>query len=197
MNAEELLAGYGALVREYHQTLDLLSPQALRDWDTLLADALLYGEIAAQLAPEADAIVDVGSGVGLPGIPLAITSPGMTVHLVERRRRRAAFLNLARGRLDLDNLNVHHGDVADLAGFKVGTITAQAVGRFASIHELTRKLHAPEVLLISSKGDDWQLEADELVAASGAELLATAVRGRKGATGHVVGLLLAGGNACR
>lgn len=42
---------YGALVREYHRTLDLVSPAALKDWDSLLADALLYGELIDELLP--------------------------------------------------------------------------------------------------------------------------------------------------
>ncbi len=194
MSGTGKLADYGALVREYHLTLDLISPQALANWDELLSDALLYLELMEDLAPEATTVLDVGSGVGLPGLPLAISAPDLSVHLVERRRRRSAFLNLARGRLDLPNVTVHHGDAKELSGFEVSVITAQAVGSFASIHALTRHLQAGTVLLLGSKGPEWQAEAGELEERLGQKLLGSSVRPRTSGNGLVVGLLLPGGN---
>lgn len=191
--SQATLDAYGQLVRDYHQTLDLISPQALADWDGLVADALLYAEIIAELMPEAGSIVDVGSGVGLPGIPLAAVLPAVRLELVERRRRRAAFLNLASGRLGLSNVRVHHADVAGLELESAQVFTAQAVGRFAAVHGLTRHLQGPEVVLVSSKGADWQEEAAELERDGSVSIRASAVRTRKSGSGLVVGLLLAGG----
>ncbi len=193
MSAADQLAAYGALVRQYHQTLDLVSPAALRNWDSLIADALLYTELSEELVPEGDTVLDVGSGAGLPGIPLALTLPDRHVHLVERRRRRSAFLNLASARLGLANATVHHGDVSDLGGISASVVTAQAVGTFTAVHQLTRQLQAPKVLLISSKGPDWRAEAEELEEATGSRLIASSVRERSGSDGLVVGLLFAGG----
>lgn len=190
---QTVLEDYGLLVREYHSTLDLVSPQALAHWDTLVADALLYAEVIRELLPAADTIVDVGSGVGLPGIPLAAVLPDVSVELVERRRRRAAFLNLATGRLGLDNVRVHHADVTGLQLASAQVFTAQAVGRFAAVHELTRHLQGPEVLLISSKGADWQEEASELERDASVTVRASAVRSREAGSGLVVGLLLGEG----
>ncbi len=191
------LEAYGQLVREYHSTLDLISAQALRSWDGLLHDALLYPAVIEELLPRTSSVVDVGSGAGLPGIPLAVSRPDWDVHLVERRRRRAAFLNLAKGRLGLANAQVHLADVNRLEAVTAQAITAQAVGRFAAVYELTRHLHADEIVLLSSKGDDWQAEADELLECTGATLIGSAVRPRSSGTGLVVGLLLPGGLACR
>ena len=184
---------YGALVREYHRTLDLVSPAALNDWDSLLADALLYGELIDELLPAAGAVLDLGSGVGLPGIPLACTRAGLAVRLVERRRRRSAFLNLVTGQLGLANLSVDAADVSDVTGHTADVITAQAVGRFADVYALTRHLHAGEVLLVSSKGSDWQDEAAELEQRTGVSVSASAVRSRSAGTGLVVGILMPGG----
>lgn len=193
MSADSKLNSYGDLVRHYHRTLDLVSPAALAGWDRLVADAQLYAELVEELAPGEGDLLDVGSGVGLPGIPLAIAFPERTVHLVERRRRRSAFLNLACGHLKLGNAQVHHGDVAELTDIKAAVVTAQAVGRFASIHGLTRPLQAGKVLLVSSKGPDWQEEAAELEEVLGSGLLASGVRERRNGNGLVVGLLFAGG----
>lgn len=191
------LKAYGDLVREYHATLDLISGRALDNWDALVQDALLYAEVIGELLPQATSIVDVGSGAGLPGLPLAVSRPDWTVQLVERRRRRAAFLNLAKGRLGLQNTQVHQADVQQLDLAPAQGITAQAVGSFAAVYGLTRHLHASEIVLVSSKGGDWQDEAGELLACSGMTLLGSATRPRSAGTGLVVGLLLPGGLECR
>jgi 16S rRNA (guanine527-N7)-methyltransferase len=65
-----------------------------------VADSL---RAAAVLTPRETATLDLGSGGGLPGIPVAIAAPAVAVGLVESRRRRVAFLELARERLRLDN----------------------------------------------------------------------------------------------
>lgn len=186
----ELLAGYSALVRQYHGTLDLVSPAGLERWDELLADALLYGEVIAELAPDAEAVLDIGSGAGLPGIPLAVSRPDLAFLLVERRRRRSAFLQLAAGQLGLDNVEVAQTDVRKVNGRRFSAITAQAVGTFASVHELSRHLHGPEVVLVSSKGAAWEDEAEQLAAVPGVRLVASARRPKPDGDGAVVGLLL-------
>jgi 16S rRNA (guanine527-N7)-methyltransferase len=56
----------------------------------------------ARLLGDARAVVDVGSGGGMPGLPLAIARPELRVTLLEADRRRAAFLVHAAARLDLD-----------------------------------------------------------------------------------------------
>ncbi len=50
---------------------------------------------------------DLGSGAGLPGIPLAIASPDVRMTLVEVRRNRAAFLERAVSELELGNVSIH------------------------------------------------------------------------------------------
>jgi 16S rRNA (guanine527-N7)-methyltransferase len=54
----------------------------------------------------ARAVYDLGSGAGLPGIPLAIALPDVRFTLVEPLRKRAAFLELAIERLQLENVSV-------------------------------------------------------------------------------------------
>jgi len=191
------LSAYSALVREYHSTLDLISPAGLENWEQLLADAASYGDVIAELAPGSGTVLDVGSGSGLPGVPLALRFPERRIVLSERRRRRTAFLNIVRGQLALDNVDVHGGDVAELTGLVAPVITAQAVSDFASIYELTCRLQAAEVLLVSSKGSDWQEEAEQLEQRSGTSAIRSAVRARAHGQGCIVGLVLAGGQQCR
>lgn len=59
-------------------------------------------------------LLDVGSGSGLPGLILAADAPDLPVHLVEARRKRAAFLREAARAMGLSRVVVHHGRSADV-----------------------------------------------------------------------------------
>ncbi len=68
------------------------------------------------LGPAPMQVVDLGSGAGLPGIPLALARPDLSFCLTELRRRRAAFLELAVDDLQLRNVRVFAGKVEYLTG---------------------------------------------------------------------------------
>lgn len=81
------------------------------------AAALLYGDsLAACGVLPAGRCVDVGSGGGFPGIPLAIARPDVSFCLLEPRRKRASFLRVAVQELDLANVRVHCGRAEEPAG---------------------------------------------------------------------------------
>ena len=56
-----------------------------------------------------DSVVDMGSGAGFPGIPLAIVLPTTSITLVEPRRKRVSFLRVATSRLGLTNVSIKMG----------------------------------------------------------------------------------------
>jgi 16S rRNA (guanine527-N7)-methyltransferase len=78
-----------------------------RIWSRHIADSLLFG-LALK---DVDSCVDVGSGVGLPGIPLAIAYPEVKFDLVDRSGRRADLLRRASAVLGIRNCRVIHGDI--------------------------------------------------------------------------------------
>ena len=87
----EKLQEYEALVRDFAPRLDLVSAGDLEAFRTRhIADSLRALPHVHHAEP--GPAVDVGSGAGLPGIPLAIADPGRHWVLLEPRRRRAAFL---------------------------------------------------------------------------------------------------------
>jgi 16S rRNA (guanine527-N7)-methyltransferase len=61
-------------------------------------------------------IVDLGSGGGFPGIPLAIAQPDRPVTLIEPRRKRASFLEVAAGRLELSSVRIREASHRDDPG---------------------------------------------------------------------------------
>lgn len=89
---------------------DPLAPTSVRSpakaIDDHLADSLVALEL--EVARSAKRVVDVGSGAGLPGLPLAIALPEAQVALVDSAARRCAFLERARRRCRASNARVIH-----------------------------------------------------------------------------------------
>lgn len=83
------------LVVAWSERVDLT---AARDADTLVDLLLADAALLASTEPTGR-VIDVGSGVGAPAIPLAILRPTLTLTLVEPRERRAAFLRTSCGTL--------------------------------------------------------------------------------------------------
>lgn len=97
----ERLQAYADLVAAWAPNLDLISPRDLpRFRERHIADSLRALPLVDRLPP--GPAIDVGSGAGLPGIPLAIADPGRHWRLLEPRARRAAFLEEAVRELELD-----------------------------------------------------------------------------------------------
>lgn len=95
-----LLSRYADLVRAWSHRLDLVSPDDLERFEERhIGDSTRLLDLLTEV-PEG-LCADVGSGAGLPGIPLAIVS-GRRWRLFEPRSRRAAFLEEAVRTLELD-----------------------------------------------------------------------------------------------
>jgi 16S rRNA (guanine527-N7)-methyltransferase len=93
--ARQQLVTWLDLVVVWSERVDLT---AARDSDTL-ADLLLADAAVLASTQLTGSVIDVGSGVGAPAIPLAILLPALTLTLVEPRERRAAFLRTSAGSL--------------------------------------------------------------------------------------------------
>ena len=80
----------------------------------------------------ADNMIDVGTGAGLPGVPVAILRPDISVTLLDSNRKKTRFLVNIKSRLQLDNVSVEHCRVEDcVARAEFSTVTSRA---FASLH---------------------------------------------------------------
>jgi 16S rRNA (guanine527-N7)-methyltransferase len=100
-STEARLAAYAELVRRWAPKLDLVAPSDLARLEERHLEDSLKAVPLLEVLPSGPAI-DVGSGAGLPGIPLALASRSRVWRLLEPRSRRAAFLEECVRVLELD-----------------------------------------------------------------------------------------------
>lgn len=115
---------------------------------------------------EARRAVDVGSGGGLPGIPLAIVCPAMSFTLIEATGKKARFLSDTVGALGLDNVTVV-ADRAEAVGQqprhrqRYDVAVARAIGPMRVMLEYTLPLVHAEGRVLAMKGPKVEAELDE------------------------------------
>lgn len=108
------LVGYAAWLVEEARPAGAIGPhEAPRVLERHVLDSLA---VARGWPVPAGTMVDVGSGAGLPGIPLAVAWPGCQVVLLERSGRRARLLRRAVRILGLENASVEEGDARQVPG---------------------------------------------------------------------------------
>lgn len=100
----ELLGKYLDLLLQANQTMNLtgITDRSAAEIGHI-ADALT---LLAWIGKDYRTLVDVGSGGGVPGLPLAIALPGVAVTLIESTQKKARFLQQAAGELKLENVTV-------------------------------------------------------------------------------------------
>jgi len=148
-----LLAYLGLLAR-WNRTYNLT---AVRDPREMVArhllDSLAMAPFLDDLAARNGSLADLGTGAGLPGIPLAIARPGLRVALVESNGKKARFLREAVRQLGLGNVQVAESRIEafDAPG-RFDAITARALATLPLILDLGGHLLAPGGRLLAMKG---------------------------------------------
>ena len=124
------------------------------------------------------ALADVGSGGGLPGVPLAIADPGLRVTLIEPRAKRALFLAHVARTLALGNVIVERSRAEDVhPGAAFDTVVTRALGTLAEFVAAAGSLCRPGGCLLAAKGRDPRAELDALPPGWRAEVLPLVVPG--------------------
>ena len=122
---------------------------------------ILNCAVAEDSFPHGVAVVDVGSGAGLPGLALAIARPDLHLHLVEPMLRRTTWLSDTIAELGLDNCTVHRGRAEEFDGvLQVPWATARAVARVDKLARWTFPLLEDGGTLVALKGSSAQDELD-------------------------------------
>ena len=160
----------------------LLGPRELpRIWDRHILNSAVLGA----LVDPAVTVADVGSGAGLPGIPLAIARPDLEIVLIEPLLRRSEFLTETVSALGLDGVTVLRSraeDVQPRGRFDV--VTARAVAPMDRLAGWTLPLLRPGGVLLALKGQSVSEELRDS-AASLARMGATSWRVEEAGAGVV------------
>ena len=147
--AQEKLLAYAALLEKWNKTYSLT---ALRGADKAVSHHLLDSLAVLPHVP-AGTLLDVGSGGGMPGIPLAIVLPELTVTLIDSNSKKTAFLRQAAIELRLSNVNVHCGRVEQYhPSLPFSAITSRAFAELADFVVLSRHLLAADGVWLAMKG---------------------------------------------
>ncbi len=166
------------IARQYHAALasdgverGLIGPREVsRLWDRHILNCAVLGE----LIPEGAAVVDIGSGAGLPGIPLAIARPDLRVTLVEPLLRRTIFLaefiesaglnvTVVRGRAEQPGVRKEAGGADVVTSRAVAPLAKLAQWSLPLVHDHGRML----ALKGASVAEELERDREELTRVGG------------------------------
>lgn len=120
-----------------------------RLWDRHLYNCAVIGEAI----PEGARVIDIGSGAGLPGIPLAIARPDLQVTLLEPLLKRSNYLAEITEKLGLDNVTVIRDRAENLGkDTQFDVVTSRAVAPLAKLARWSLPLCKPGGMMLAMKG---------------------------------------------
>lgn len=158
--AVEHLQAYLGLLAKWNKAYNL---SAIRDPAQMVTHHILDSLVVLPWL-EGPRLLDMGSGAGLPGIPLAIARPDLDIVLLDGNGKKTRFLTQVKLELKLDNISVVHGRAEAYrpqAPFQ--TIISRAFSSLGDFIRLAEPLLAPAGQLLAMKGrlDDAELRQSE------------------------------------
>ncbi len=151
----ETLLNFILLIEKWNKTYNLT---AVRNKDDM---ARLHILDSLTILPfiQGGRVADIGTGAGLPGIPLAIFLPDVEFILIDSNSKKTRFVQQAILELKLKNVSVQHTRVESLqANSLFSTVTLRAFANLQDIINLTKHLIAPSGILLAMKGQQPSIE---------------------------------------
>ena len=138
-----------ALLAKWNRRLNLTSVKGMDD----MVVRHLLDSLAIARFVRGRSLLDIGSGGGFPGMPLAVINPQLEVTLLDSRGKRVEFLRYACAALDLGGVSVVRGRVEDYRpAEKFDTLAVRAFASLGETLKATVALHRPGVRLLAMKG---------------------------------------------
>lgn len=158
-DAQDRLVAYLALLAKWNRTYNLT---AVRDEREMVAYHVLDSLAVLNHLP-GGSLADIGSGAGLPGIPLAIARPHWRIALAESNGKKAAFLEQCKIELGLDNLEVVARRVETWQPDRpFAVVISRALADLALFARLAAPLLAPGGTIAAMKGVFPKAEIEKL-----------------------------------
>ncbi len=146
----DLLWRYAHMLRERNQHVNLTS---IVSWEGILTLHMLDSLTVVPHLGDARRILDVGTGGGFPGIPLAVACPEREFTLIDGTQKKIRFVAEGIAALDIRNAQAHAARAENYAGPKgFDVVVARAVSSLAELVRDAGKLLAPRGRLLAMKG---------------------------------------------
>jgi 16S rRNA (guanine527-N7)-methyltransferase len=162
------------LISELERWNARMNLTAIRDVDAMVSGHIL-DSLAVRPLVYGKSVIDIGTGAGFPGLPLAIADPKLTVVLLDSNARKIGFVQHVIGELEISNAVAVRSRAENYAGGKAfDTVIARALASIPRLIELAGHLVAEKGVMLALKGryptgeledipDTWEYEVTELV----------------------------------
>jgi len=140
---------YLALIQKWNQAFNLT---AISDLDQMV---IRHSLDSLSILPFIDVspVLDVGTGAGLPGIPLALARPDLEFVLLDSNGKKTRFLTQVKIELGIDNIDIIHSRIEDYRpGKTFSIVTCRAFAAINTILERTQHLLTSETRILAMKG---------------------------------------------
>lgn len=162
----EQLMRLNALYREWNEKINVISR---KDIDSLYEKHVLHSLSIAALVEFADGmeIIDLGTGGGFPGIPLAIFFPNVKFHLVDSIAKKLKVVDAVAEGIGLQNVETQHSRIEEIKNRKFDFVVSRAVAPLKDLWRWSKPLlkikTRPDLTpgLICLKGGDLAQEVQE------------------------------------
>ena len=133
---------------------------AIRDRDEMVAAHLLDSLVAAPLL-KGRSVLDIGTGAGFPGLPLAVARPDVQFELLDSNNKKVQFVQHAAGLLDLGNVRAVWSRTEDYApGYRFDTVIARALATVPKLLQIAGQHVGEGGVFIALKGREFAEELE-------------------------------------
>lgn len=169
--AAEVFGDRLPLAQAYHDSLATTAAErgfiGPKEVSRLWSRHILNCAVIAEAFAEGESVADIGSGAGLPGIPLAIARSDLSVTLIEPLLKRSTYLSEVTEELGLDNVTVIRGRAEEQKNMLFDAVTSRAVAPLGKLAGWSLPLVRPGGAMVAMKGSSIseELERDAKIIA--------------------------------
>lgn len=156
---QQQLLAFIALLKKWNSTYNLT---ALRHDQAVVSHHILDSLTLLPYLKQARGLIDVGSGGGMPGIPVAIARPELPIALLDANSKKTSFLQQAIIELGLTNVQIITARVETMVGEQFDIITSRAFAELSDFVRITKQLMAKNGQWVAMKGVYPYAEIDRL-----------------------------------